>query len=78
MTYLSASAIARLEAKSLMAANKAMRAGRYGPLLKRGHIAYAALPAVERHVGQRFTPEQIAAAVAGQPGRMLVIERLED
>jgi hypothetical protein len=63
--YISGSAIARLNACSLMAAIKHLRAGHFGPLLRRGCIAYAALDAVERHSGQQFTKEQMPAAVAG-------------
>jgi hypothetical protein len=77
-TYINGPAIARLLACSHMAANKHMRAGHFGPLLKRGQISYAALAAVERRVGQPFTREQIAAAVNGQPGRMFVFEPAEE
>jgi hypothetical protein len=73
LTYLSGPAIARLRVCSRMVANEDMRAGRYGPLLRWGQIGYAALDAVERHIGHRISAEQLAAAVDGHPDRVLTI-----
>jgi hypothetical protein len=70
--HISGPAIANLLACARMSVNEAMRAGCFGPLLKRGRVFYAALDAVERHSGQQFTKEQIALAVAGYPGRLLI------
>ena len=79
MIYLSAPTIARLAACSRINSHLQMRAGRFGPLLQRGRVPYAALDAVEHHLGQRFTTEQVTAAVAGRPDRMIVIKtRVED
>ena len=71
--YLSGPAIARLTLGSRMSANRHLRAGKFGPLLRRGPVAFAQLAAVEHQVGRQFTPEQIAMAVDGQPHRMLTI-----
>jgi hypothetical protein len=76
-TRISGPVIARLLACSRMTANENMRAGAYGPLLRLGRIQYAALAAVERRVGQRFSPEQIAIAVAGRPDRIIVFHDQE-
>ena len=71
--YLSAPAIARLSACSRIAAHVSMRRGRFGPLVQRGRVPYAALEAVEHNIGRQLTPEQIAMAVDGQPHRMLTV-----
>ena len=71
--YLSAPAIARLSACSRIAAHLQMRNGRYGQLLQRGRVPYAALAAVEQNAGQEFSAEQIALAVDGQRHRMLTV-----
>jgi hypothetical protein len=81
--YLSGAAIARLTlAPHRMTINRAMRAGDLGTLLERRLgpervVRYAALDAVERHTGQRFTPDQIAVAVAGHPDRMIIVPQEE-
>jgi hypothetical protein len=72
--YLSAPAIARLSACSRIAAHVSMRNGRYGPLLQRGRVPYAALEAVEHNTGREFSPEQIALAVDGRPDRLITID----
>ena len=71
--FLSGPAIAALSACSLMAVNKRLRAGRYGPLLHRGPVGYAALDRVERDLGYSIHPDQITRAAAGEPGRILTI-----
>ena len=71
--YLSGPAIARLKVCTLMAANKQLRAGRFGPVLMRGRVAYAERTAVERHVGRQFAQDQIEAAIDGRPERMLTV-----
>jgi hypothetical protein len=71
--YLSAPAIARLSACSRIAAHLQMRRGRFGPLVQRGRVPYAALIALEREVGRQFTPEQIAMAVDGRPDRLVAV-----
>jgi hypothetical protein len=73
-TYLNGSAIARLAACSRMTANERMRAGAYGELLRRGRGVYARLDAVQERSGQQFSDEQIAAAVDGRPGRLIILE----
>jgi hypothetical protein len=75
--YISCSVIGRLRNQSRVAAHLHMKAGHFGPVVKRGRIHYAALDAVEQHSGVIFTDEQIEEAAAGQPDRCLVIE-LED
>jgi hypothetical protein len=72
-TYLSGPAIARLTLGSRMSANRHLRAGKFGPLLRRGPVAFAPLAGVEHQVGRQFTPEQIAMAIDGRPDRMLAI-----
>jgi hypothetical protein len=71
--YLSAPAIARLSACSRIAAHVSMRRGRFGPLVQRGRVPYAALIALERQVGRRFTPEQIAMAIDGRSDRLIAV-----
>jgi hypothetical protein len=71
--YLSAPAIAPLSACSRIAAHVSMRRGRFGPLVQRGRVPYAALEAVSHTAGREFSPEQIALAVDGQPHRMLTV-----
>ena len=78
MTYLSPSAIAVLKAFSVQNAHKQMRAGHYGPILRRRGCCYVSLDAVERHVGRHFDQAQIEAAVAGQSHRLIVIAPTED
>jgi hypothetical protein len=73
MIYLSGPVIAALNACTLMAVNKAMRRGHYGPLIHRDRVGYAALDAVERHIGRNFTPDQLMHAAAGKPDRILNI-----
>ena len=72
--YLSAPAIARLSACSRIAAHVSMRRGRFGPLLQRGRVPYAALEAVEHNTGQEFSAEQIAMAVDRRPERLITID----
>jgi hypothetical protein len=48
-----------------------MRAGRYGPVLRHDHIAFVAVEAIERRIGEPITPERLALAAAGKPNRML-------
>ena len=74
MVYLSGSAIAGLLACSLMNANQGLRTGRYGKLVWRGNRAYAALDAVERRTGQRFTAEQLDLVAADHRGRIIIID----
>ena len=50
-THISGPAIARLLAFSRMTANEPMRAGRFGPVLRRCRIRYAVLDAIQRSVG---------------------------
>jgi hypothetical protein len=72
--YLSAPAIARLSACTRIAAHLQMRRGRFGPLVQRGRVPYAALDAFQRHSGREFSPEQIALAVDGRPDRLITID----
>jgi hypothetical protein len=71
--YVSGPAAARLNVCSRMTVNERMRAGAYGELLRRGRVFYARVDAIERHAGTRFSTEQIEAAVAGRPDRLLTI-----
>ena len=71
--YLSGPAIARLTLGSRMSANRHLRAGKFGPLVRRGPVAYAPLAAIEGQVGRQFTPEQIAKAIGGHPDRLITI-----
>jgi hypothetical protein len=57
-----------------MRANRHLRAGKFGPLLRRGPVAFAPLAGVEHQVGRQFTPEQIALAVDGRPDRLITID----
>ena len=54
--YVIGSVIAALSACTLMGANKAMRAGKFGRLIYRGRAPYAALAAVEAHIGPADHP----------------------
>lgn len=56
-----------------MTVNEHMRSGHFGPVLRRGHVHYVSLDAVQRHYGQQFTPSQVEAAIDGKPGRALTI-----
>jgi hypothetical protein len=78
MIYLSAPAIGRLNNYSRVAAHLAMHAGHFGPLLVCGRTPYARLDQIEARVGQQITAEQVRAAVAGRPDRILTIEPSED
>ena len=75
MTYISGPAIANLLAVHRMTVNKRMRAGHYGPVVKRGRppISFVALAAVERRRGRQFSPAQIEEAANGYPDRVLHI-----
>lgn len=76
--YLSGPAIASLRASARMTENKLMRAGRYGPVLRHDHVAFVAVEAIERRIGEPITPERLALADAGKPNRMLVAAPQED
>ena len=69
--YLSGPAIASLRASAGMTENKLMRAGRYGPVLRHDHVAFVAVEAIERRIGEPITPERLVLAAAGKPNRML-------
>jgi hypothetical protein len=71
-------AIAVLRSTSPQAALKAVTRGSFGPPLRRGRNVYVALAGVEQHSGQRFSPAQIAHAVARHPDRLLVAAPKED
>jgi hypothetical protein len=78
MIFLSGPCIARLVACSRMTANERMRAGAYGPLLRRGQTFYAEQGAVERRHERQFTPAQIAAAIDGLPDRCIALGSEEE
>jgi hypothetical protein len=65
--YLSGPAIASLRASARMTENKLMRAGRYGPVLRHDHVAFVAVEAIERRIGEPITSERLALAAAGAP-----------
>jgi muramidase (phage lysozyme) len=73
MIYLSAPAVAALCGCSLVNAHKRMRAGHFGPVLRRAGRAYAALPGIEQRTGRQFGPEQVSRATAHR-GRIIIIE----
>jgi hypothetical protein len=73
MILLSGPAIARLLFTNRMNVNRRIRAGAFGPIVHRGHIAYASLDGIERHAGVTFTPQQIDKAIDGRPDRLLVV-----
>ena len=77
-TYLNGPAIAALRATARMTENQAMRRGRYGPVLWHRGVAYVALEACERRIGEPITPERLALAVAGNPARVLTATPQED
>jgi hypothetical protein len=77
-TYLSGPAIAALRATARMTENKAMHRGVYGPLFWRDRVAYVALAAIERRIGEPITPERLALAVVGKPNRVLVAAPAEE
>jgi len=71
--HLSPAAVAALKACSPQAAHKALRRGTFGPPIRRGRHTYVPLAAVEQHIGQPISPEQIARAVAGGNARMITV-----
>ena len=75
---LSVQVIAALELVSVQAVRKAMQAGAFGEPLRYGHRRYAALAAVEAHLGVPITLEQIARAGSGRRNRVLIIAATED
>ena len=74
---LSVQVIAALKLVSVQAARKAMQAGAFGEPLRYGHRRYAALAAVEAHIGEPITPEQLALATGGKSNRILIIAPAE-
>jgi hypothetical protein len=55
-----------------------MQAGTFGEPFRRGrNRRYAALAAVEAHIGQPISPEQLARAAGGGRNRILVIAPAE-
>jgi ABC-type uncharacterized transport system substrate-binding protein len=73
--YLSGPAIARLNACSLMAANKRLRAGSFGPILRRGRIGYAALDAI---AAAKVEAVNVLASPLLNVSRLQIIDRLRD
>jgi hypothetical protein len=71
---LSVHAIAALKLVSVQAVRKAMAAGAFGQPLRHGNRRYAAKAAVEAHIGQPITQEQIARATGGRRNCMLIVE----
>jgi hypothetical protein len=79
-TYISPPVIAALERKVRTTALRRMLAGYYGPVTRRGrrNTPYVTLGAVENFHGTPFTESQVVAAIAGQPGRALIVPESED
>lgn len=78
MILISGPAIARLCLRTRKWAHEHLRRQSFGPVIEHNGIIFAQLPEVESHIGQRFTAEQLKAAAAGYPDRILKIEPVED
>jgi hypothetical protein len=78
MIWISGPCIAALRLRSRMTENMAMRGGVYGPSVMIDGARYVRLDEVERRAGLRFTREQLMAAQAGLPGRMIVFQEGAD
>jgi hypothetical protein len=55
-----------------------MRRGEYGPSFMIDGVRYVRLDEVERRTALKFTDEQLMAAAAGLPGRLLEIEGVDN
>ena len=73
-TLISGPPIGKLCKRTRKWAHDRLRRGSFGPITRGpAGVLYAELSAVEEFVGAPFTPEQIAAAVAGQSDRLITI-----
>ena len=72
-SFISGPTIAALTQTPRMTVNHWLRAGRYGRTHRIGRIVYAGLDGVEKVAGAKFTDEQIKAASAGLPDRIVTI-----
>ena len=72
-TYISPPVIAILQDKVRTTALRQMLAGHYGPIIRRGrrNTPYVPLTAVADYHGINITAEQLEAAVAGKPDRII-------
>jgi hypothetical protein len=77
MILISGPTIAALRLRTRMAENMALRRGEYGPTFMIGHVRYARLSEVERRTALKFSDEQLRAAAAGVPGRLLEIDEVD-
>ena len=73
-TFISGPTIAALTQTPRMTVNYWLRAGRYGRTHRIGRIVYVGLNGVEKVAGTNFTDEQIKAASAGLPDRIVKIQ----
>jgi hypothetical protein len=77
-TFFSGPMIAALTGRHRMTVNNLMRLGRYGATTVVAGVRFAAIDAVERRHGLKFTDVQIEAAAAGLPGRVIRIPAPEE
>jgi hypothetical protein len=74
MILISGPAIGQLCQHTRKWAHDTLRRGSFGPVTRGpGGVLYADLTAVEGYSGLQFTDDQIEAAVAGIPDRLLTI-----
>jgi hypothetical protein len=78
MKLISGPAIAALRMRTRRAENLAMRRGDYGPSYWIDGVRYVAVAEVERRTGLQFSAAQLAAVAAGLPGRLIVMEGIEN
>ncbi len=71
--FVSGPTIAALTQTARMTVNDRLRAGCYGSTYRIGRIVYVALENVEKYLGITFTDEQLEAASAGLPDRVVTI-----
>jgi hypothetical protein len=78
MILISGPTIAALRLRTRMAENLAMRRGEYGPSFMIDGVRYVRLDEVERRTTLKFSDQQLSAAAAGLPGRLVEIEGVEN
>ena len=75
---ISGPAIVRLTGTPRMTVHHRLRAGVYGATFRPGRIIFADLEGVEDSTAVPFADEQLAAAAAGLPDRLIVIPLMPD
>ncbi|MFO1099739.1 MAG: hypothetical protein U1E81_16100 [Xanthobacteraceae bacterium] len=78
IVLISGPTIAALTGRHRMSVNDLLRGGKYGETVLVDGIRYAAFDRVQQRHGVEFSDEQINAAVAGLPGRILRIPEHEE